>query len=74
MDKNVSKIVDISWRFGVTAASSECDNVGKSFVQLKLSLAKNDKTTNVFTEMTIGQFYKLLHDLQKAKNSLDLLL
>lgn len=58
----------------VTAASSDSDNVAKSFLQLKLCLDNDGKIKNVFTEMTIGQFYKFLHDLQKAKCNLDLLL
>lgn len=60
--------------FIVTAASNDSDNVAKSFLQLKLRLDNNGKIKNVFTEMTIGQFYKFLHDLQKAKCNLDLLL
>lgn len=60
--------------FIVTAASSDSDNVAKSFLQLKLRLDNDGKIKNVFTEMTIGQFYKLLHDLEKAKCNLDLLL
>ncbi|EFN78263.1 COMM domain-containing protein 7 [Harpegnathos saltator] len=74
MEKNISKIIDVSWRFGVTAASNDSDNVAKSFLQLKLSLDNGGKINNVFIEMTIGQFYKFLHDLEKAKCNLDLLL
>ncbi|XP_073968017.1 COMM domain-containing protein 7 [Bombus fervidus] len=74
MVKNITKILDISWRFGVTAASNESDNMGKSFLHLKLKLEENGKTRNVFVEMTIGEFYKFLHDLEKAKCNLDLLL
>ncbi|EGI59956.1 PREDICTED: COMM domain-containing protein 7-like [Acromyrmex echinatior] len=73
MDRGISKILDISWRFGVTTAS-DCDNVAKSFLQLKLCLENDGIVKNVFTEMTIGQFYKFLHDLEKAKCNLDLLL
>lgn len=43
-------------------------------MQLKLRLDDNDKIKNVFTEMTIAQFYKFLHDLEKANANLDLLL
>ncbi|XP_011298225.1 COMM domain-containing protein 7-like [Fopius arisanus] len=73
MDDSGSKIVDVSWKFGVTAASSESDKVGKTFLQLRLLLDDNGKKSDVFTEMTLSQFYKFLHDLEKAKNSLDLL-
>ncbi|XP_024879384.1 COMM domain-containing protein 7-like [Temnothorax curvispinosus] len=74
MERNISKILDISWRFGVTAASNDSNNVAKSFLQLKLCLDDDGKIKNVFIEMTIGQFYKFLHDLEKAKCNLDLLL
>ncbi|XP_031845829.1 COMM domain-containing protein 7 [Nomia melanderi] len=74
MAKSISKIRGISWRFGVTAASNESDNIGKSFLQLKLDLEEDGKTNNVFVEMTISEFYKFLHDLEKAKSDLDLLL
>ncbi|XP_017890361.1 COMM domain-containing protein 7-like [Ceratina calcarata] len=74
MVKNITKITDISWRFGVTAASNESDNMGKSFLQLKLNLEENGKIQNVFVEMTINEFYKFLHALEKAKCNLDLLL
>ncbi|XP_011866049.1 PREDICTED: COMM domain-containing protein 7-like [Vollenhovia emeryi] len=74
MDRNINKILDISWRFGVTAASNDSDKVAKSFLQLKLCLDDNGKVRNEFIEMTIGQFYKFLHDLEKAKCNLDLLL
>ncbi|CAL7950518.1 unnamed protein product [Xylocopa violacea] len=74
MVKSVTKILDVSWRFGVTAASNESDNMGKSFLQLRLNVEENGKIKNVFVEMTISEFYKFLHDLEKAKCNLDLLL
>ncbi|KAF7997360.1 hypothetical protein HCN44_005637 [Aphidius gifuensis] len=73
MDVPASKIIDVSWKFGVTAASSESDKVGKTFLQLRLILDNDGTREDVFTEMTLSQFYKFLHDLEKAKNSLDLL-
>ena len=74
MVKAVSKITDISWRFGVTAASKELDNVGKSFLQVKLDLEEDNKPRTVFVEMTISEFYRFLHDLENAKSDLDLLI
>ncbi|KZC07131.1 COMM domain-containing protein 7 [Dufourea novaeangliae] len=62
MVKAVSKIREVSWRFGVTAASNESDNVEKSFLQLKLDLEEDGKTKDVFVEMTISEFYKFLHN------------
>lgn len=57
----------------VTAANSESDNVGKSFLQLNLQLDVDGKPQHIFAEMTIAQFYKFLHDLEKTKNNLELL-
>lgn len=67
-------IIDYFLLLSVTAASNDSDNVAKSFLQLKLCLADGDKVKNVFIEMTIGQFYKFLHDLEKTKCNLDLLM
>merc|ERR1712065_79164 len=58
-------LVDMEWRFGVTAANSEFENVGEVFVQLKLKLDKggsNGKRTVPF-EMTLPQFYTFLKEL-----------
>lgn len=57
----------------VTVASSGTDEVGKNFLQLKLDYDENGKKKSIFTEMNIHQFYKFLHDLEKAKSSLDML-
>ncbi|XP_012278459.1 COMM domain-containing protein 7 [Orussus abietinus] len=73
MDIAFSKILDVSWKFGVTAASSELDKAGKMFFQLRLLIDTAGKTSSVFTEMTLTEFYKFFHDLEKAKNNLDLL-
>ncbi|KAL2742250.1 COMM domain-containing protein 7-like [Vespula maculifrons] len=82
MEKTISKILDISWRFGekykkiyilITAASSDSDKVGKSFLQLKLCLDEGSRIKDHFIEMSIPEFYKFLHDLEKAKINLDLL-
>lgn len=73
MAKTVNKVIDVSWRFGVTVANSESDNVGRPFLQLNLHLDLDGKATHIFGEMTISQFYKFLHDLEKTKSNLDLL-
>lgn len=67
-------ILNLSLIITVTAASNESDNVGKSFFQLKLWLEEDSKINTVFLEMTISEFYKFLHDLEKANRNLDLLL
>ncbi|XP_032691590.1 COMM domain-containing protein 7-like [Odontomachus brunneus] len=67
MEKNITKIVDVSWRFGVIAASTYSDEETRSYLQLQLYLENNGKIKNVFTEMTIAQFYRFLYDLEKAE-------
>lgn len=71
MEKRITKIIDVSWGFGVTAASSDTGKVGKSFMQLKICLDEGGKITNHFIEMTIPEFYWFFHDLEKAKMQLD---
>ncbi|CAD6234053.1 GSCOCG00007503001-RA-CDS [Cotesia congregata] len=73
MEEQKNTLVDVSWKFGVTTSSSESDKVGKTFLQLKLQLNNEGKMKDVFTEMTLTQFYKFIHDLEQAKNNLELL-
>ncbi|KAK9510327.1 hypothetical protein O3M35_005133 [Rhynocoris fuscipes] len=65
-----SEICDIDWQFGVIAASNEENLVGKTFVQLKLTISTGTKVERFNTELTVEQFYSLLHDLEKARNIL----
>lgn len=62
----VNKLVDIEWKFGVTAATSELSDVGTCFLQLKLALDKDGKKENVVFEMTLSQFYAFFTAMQKA--------
>ncbi|KAL5517086.1 hypothetical protein EMCRGX_G002555 [Ephydatia muelleri] len=67
----VNQLVDMEWRFGVTAADSDMKKVGNNFLQLKLVLNKGGKTEDVFMELTLNQFYSFLHEMEKVKSSLD---
>ncbi|CAG5115910.1 unnamed protein product [Candidula unifasciata] len=69
----VNQLVDIEWKFGVTASSSELDKVGNTFLQLKLVINTGNGTKNVFLELTLPQFYSFLHEMEKAKASLEYL-
>ncbi len=70
----INKLVDMEWKFGVTAASSEIKKLGNSFLQLKLVVSKgNDATEDIFMEMSLPQFYTFLHEMERAKTNLDLL-
>ena len=44
----IRKLVDIEWKFGVTASSSNVDKVGNAFLQLKLVYDKGDKLEGKF--------------------------
>ncbi|KAK3912651.1 COMM domain-containing protein 7 [Frankliniella fusca] len=68
------KVVDVDWKFGVTASTSEEDKVGTSYLHLKITVASSGKQhKNIYLEMTLPQFYSFLHELEKAKASLDFL-
>ena len=67
----VNQLVDMDWKFGVTAASSEVNKVGNTFLQLKLVINKGNKTEDVFMELSLPQFYSFLHDMEKARTSLE---
>jgi len=70
---SVNQLVDMEWKFGVTAASSELNKVGSTFLQLKLVIDKGHATENVYMELTLPQFYSFLHEIEKAKSSLEFL-
>lgn len=69
----VNQLVDMEWKFGVTAASSEVDKVGNTFLQLKLVINNGTGTSNVYMELTLPQFYSFLHEMSKARASLEFL-
>eukprot|EP00794_Sanderia_malayensis_P017465 gene17465-19212_t len=70
----INQLLDMEWKFGVTAASSEMKKVGNSFLQLKLVVSKgSDSMEEIFMEMSLQQFYTFLHEMERAKANLDLL-
>ena len=61
------ELQDIRWSFGVTAASSEPDRVGATFVRLALHVRSVEGRPAVrHVQLTVSQFYSLLHQLEKA--------
>lgn len=64
-------LVDLDWNFGVTASSDECVNVGKIFIQLKLTVSRQGHLENEFVELTVDQFYALLGKLEQCKSYID---
>eukprot|EP00033_Pygsuia_biforma_P001234 GCRY01001399.1.p1 GENE.GCRY01001399.1~~GCRY01001399.1.p1 ORF type:complete len:205 (+),score=13.41 GCRY01001399.1:232-846(+) len=68
----INRLVDLDWKFGITASCSEVKKVGSTFLQLKLTLDKgNSKTEDVFMELTLPQFYEFLSQIEMAKKALD---
>ncbi|XP_013786500.1 COMM domain-containing protein 7-like [Limulus polyphemus] len=71
---SVNQLIDMEWKFGVTAASSEINQVGNTFLQMKLVIDKgNGQVENKFLELSLAQFYSFLHEMERAKTSLEFL-
>lgn len=68
-----NELVDMEWKFGVTAASNELAQVGSTFLHLKLVIDKGGHREDVFVELTLPQFYEFLADMEKAKTCIDFL-
>ncbi len=67
-----NQLVDMDWIFGVTASSEDCNNVGKTFLQLKLTLHNSSEGTNIVViELSLDQFYQFLASMEKCKSYLD---
>ena len=64
-----NQLVDMDWVFGVTAASDDCDHVGKTFLQLKLVLESSGGggRRTVVMELSLDQFYQFLASMEKCK-------
>jgi hypothetical protein len=68
---SVNRLVDMDWKFGVTAASSELSKVANTFLQLKLVIDKGHGMEDVYMELTLPQFYSFLHEMEKARSVID---
>jgi hypothetical protein len=80
-----NRLIDMDWSFGVTAASDDCDHVGKTYLQLKLTIEEDHNNTesttgeqitkvgprDIFLELTLDQFYQFLASLEKCRTFLD---
>lgn len=64
----VNPLIDMDWRFGVSIGSSELNQVGNTFLQLKFITA-NEESKHI--ELDLNQFYQFLHEMEKAKVLLD---
>ncbi|XP_041860658.1 COMM domain-containing protein 7 isoform X1 [Melanotaenia boesemani] len=67
----VNQLVDMEWKFGVTVGTSEIQKAGNIFLQLKLVVRKGTSTENIYMELTLPQFYNFLHEMERAKASME---
>ena len=57
----------MEWRFGVTCSNSELEEVGRTFLQVKLQLdVGGGRMEEKCIEMTLPQFYEFLKEMEKA--------
>ena len=54
----------------VTAASSNDDGVGKTKLNFKYVMENGGEKQNVIMQLSPQEFYKLLHELDRAKGNL----
>jgi hypothetical protein len=54
----------------VTAASSCEEQVGQTYVRIKMKLNSGTSLETVVMELSLKQFYDLLHELEKAQNTM----
>jgi len=65
---SMNELVDMRWKFGVTASSSEVGRIGTPHVQLSLTMDLGQgQTTDVVLELSLPQFYEFLSDMEKAQ-------
>ncbi|XP_053546050.1 microtubule-associated protein RP/EB family member 1 isoform X2 [Bombina bombina] len=67
----INQLLDMEWKFGVTAASSELEKAGSIFLQMKMVIKKDHRPETVYVELTLPQFYNFLHEMERAKSSLE---
>lgn len=69
----VNQLLDMQWRFGVTAANSEIRHLGSTFLQMMLTLDMGNAEKKIRLELTLPQFYEFLAQMEKAKAMCDFL-
>jgi hypothetical protein len=74
LEKSVcgNQLVDLDWSFGVTAATDERDQVGKTYLQLRMTINYADTgLKDVYMELSLDQFYHFLGQMESCKSVLD---
>ncbi len=83
---STNKLIDLDWSFGVTASSDFSDHIGKTYLQLKLTIrdegnlsdtdsfvGKDNNLRELFFELTLEQFYQFLGQMEKCKSYIDVI-
>ncbi|XP_045129797.1 COMM domain-containing protein 7-like [Portunus trituberculatus] len=66
------ELVDIHWKLGVVAGSSEEGEAGRTFVQVNfICQAPGGSRSAKLVEMSLDKFYDFLHQFEKCKASLE---
>ena len=66
----IRQLTDLEWRFGVTTGNSLFNRVGQIFLQMKFKVISGEIIT---IELSIEQFYSFLHEMEKARASIEYL-
>ncbi|KAF8783195.1 COMM domain-containing protein 7 [Argiope bruennichi] len=70
----INPLIDMEWKFGVSSASSQFNTIGNVFLQMKLEIDQgNGRTKTVCFELQLSEFYAFLHEMERARASLDYL-
>ncbi len=69
----VNRLVDIDYKFGVTAATDEVAQVGSTYLQLRLVLDRGGQREIVCVELSLPQFYHFLAQLERAESHMGVL-
>uniref|UniRef100_A0A8D2P835 COMM domain-containing protein n=1 Tax=Zosterops lateralis melanops TaxID=1220523 RepID=A0A8D2P835_ZOSLA len=71
----INQLIDMEWKFGVTAGSSELEKVGSIFLQVNLPHHRvqlvGQLRNKLQPELTLPQFYSFLHEMERVKTSLE---
>eukprot|EP00123_Amoebidium_parasiticum_P010691 comp20252_c0_seq1/m.25332 comp20252_c0_seq1/g.25332 ORF comp20252_c0_seq1/g.25332 comp20252_c0_seq1/m.25332 type:complete len:203 (-) comp20252_c0_seq1:4-612(-) len=62
---------DIDWKLGIVAGTSEQHTDGNVFVQMRLAIERAGRVEHVLVELNLKQFYSLMHELERAKSTLE---
>mmetsp|Transcript_13677 Transcript_13677/g.24700 ORF Transcript_13677/g.24700 Transcript_13677/m.24700 type:complete len:197 (-) Transcript_13677:448-1038(-) len=66
----VNSLVDLQWKFGVTASTDQLRQVNTCFLQLQLTINTGKEKEDVLMEMTLPQFYKFLQQMEQAERQI----